>query len=251
MREVRVHVDPVLTGATLASGRRIELPVQAAQHLTRVLRLRDGATLTAFDGRGGEYRATLHLGNRGAAAIEVHEHRPTERESALRITLLQGLARGERMDWVIQKATELGVAAIVPVASNRSVVQLEAERGDRRVQHWRAVAAAACEQCGRNSPPRIDAPQDFSAALASVADLPLQLLLEPGSGRALREVLGERPPKALALLVGPEGGWDELEIELARQAGCATVQLGPRVLRTETAGLAALAAVQCLAGDFA
>lgn len=253
MREVRVHVDPVLTGATLASGRRVELPAAAALHLTRVLRLRDGATLTVFDGRGGEYGATLHLGHRGAAIVEVGEHRAIERESPLRITLLQGLARGERMDWVIQKATELGVAAIVPVASQRSVVQLEAERGDRRLQHWRAVAAAACEQCGRNTPPHIGAPRNFSEALAEVATFPLRIVLEPDSGRALGEVLGGRRGGAteLALLVGPEGGWDALEIALAGEAGCVTASLGPRVLRTETAGLAALAALQCLAGDFA
>jgi len=265
MREVRVHVDPAITGTALASGRRIELPAAAALHLTRVLRLRHGASLTVFDGQGGEFAATLHLGSRGAAAVEVKEHRVIEQESPLRITLLQGLARGERMDWVIQKATELGVAAIIPVASQRSVVQLEAERGDRRLQHWRAVAAAACEQCGRNTLPRIDAPRDFSDALAAVADLPLRLLLEPGAGRRMsevvlgkvvphaesrnRETVGE--PVALALLVGPEGGWDESEIALAGQAGCTAVRLGPRVLRTETAGLAALAALQCLAGDFA
>lgn len=255
MRDVRVHVDPALTGSPLASGRRVELPAAAALHLTRVLRLREGATLSVFDGQGGEYAATLHLGNRGSATVEVGEHRAIERESRVRITLLQGLARGERMDWVIQKATELGVAAIIPVASQRSVVQLEAERGDRRLQHWRAVAAAACEQCGRNTLPRIEAPRNFGEALAAAADVPLRLLLEPDSGRALGEVLGERrgasAPTELALLVGPEGGWDELEIALARQAECMTVSLGPRVLRTETAGLAALAAVQCLAGDFA
>lgn len=265
MREVRVHVDPEVTGAALESGRRVELPAAASLHVTRVLRLRHGATLTVFDGQGGEFGATLHLGSRGAATVEVKEHRAIEQESPLRVTLLQGLARGERMDWVIQKATELGVAAIIPVASQRSVVQLEAERGDRRLQHWRAVAAAACEQCGRNTLPRIDAPRDFSDALAAVAELPLRVLLEPGVGRRLGEVvLGEMAlgtgrsesvttarSVALALLVGPEGGWDESEIALAEQAGCTAVRLGPRVLRTETAGLAALAALQCLAGDFA
>ena len=258
MREVRVHLDPALTGTALASGRRVELPSAAAQHLTRVLRLRDGATLTVFDGSGGEYRATLLLGTRGAAAVEVQAHHAIERESRLRITLLQGLARGERMDWVIQKATELGVASILPVASQRSVVQLEAERGDRRVQHWRAVAAAACEQCGRNTPPRLAAPQSFADALAAVADMPLRLLLEPDAERGLGQALGEMPgahpsalePARVALLVGPEGGWEDTALALAREAGWVTVRLGPRVLRTETAGLAALAALQCLAGDF-
>jgi len=259
MRDIRVHLDPALTGRALACGQRVELPAAAAQHLTRVLRLRDGATLTVFDGRGGEYAATLQLGLRGAAQVDVGEHRAIERESRVRIMLLQGLARGERMDWIIQKATELGVAAIMPIASQRSVVQLESERGDRRLQHWRAIALAACEQCGRNTPPTLEAARSLAEALACVAAEPLRLLLEPTAEQTLQDALsapsggpaGEvDEPRRVVLLVGPEGGWDPLELALAHAAGCRAVRLGPRVLRTETAGLAALVAVQCLAGDF-
>ena len=245
MREVRVHLD-----LPLASGRRIALPPQAAQHVTRVLRLRSGAALTVFDGRGGEYAATLELAGRGAATVEIGEHRVIERESPLRITLLQGLARGERMDWVVQKATELGVQRIVPVATARSVVQLDAERGSKRTDHWLAVAAAACEQCGRNTLPEIAAPLALEAALREAAATGLRLALHPDSGESLRNVLEVDPARPeVALLIGPEGGLDEAEIALTMQAGFRVVHLGPRVLRTETAGVAALAALQCLAGD--
>jgi len=226
------------------------LPEQASQHVSRVLRLRDGAELTVFDGRGGEYRATLRLSGRGGAAVDILERIDIERESPLSITLLQGLARGERMDWVIQKSTELGVTTIVPVATSRSVVQLDAGRGDKRLQHWQGVAASACEQCGRNVLPHIEAPQSFESALALAVSIPLRIVLDPEDGVTLASVL---PPDtgAIALLVGPEGGLDTDELALARQAGFRSVRLGPRVLRTETAGLAALAALQCLAGDYA
>ncbi|MFZ9668093.1 MAG: RsmE family RNA methyltransferase, partial [Steroidobacteraceae bacterium] len=140
MRETRVYVD-----SPLESGRRIPLSSQTAQHVAKVLRLRDGAALSVFDGHGGEYRAILRVSGR-EVAVEVGEHRSIERESPIRLVLLQALARGERMDFVIQKATELGVHRIIPVAAARSVVQLDAERSDKRIHHWQAVAAAACEQ---------------------------------------------------------------------------------------------------------
>jgi 16S rRNA (uracil1498-N3)-methyltransferase len=245
MREVRVHLD-----LPLASGRRIALPPQAAQHVMRVLRLRSGAALTVFDGRGGEYTATLELAGRDTATVEIGEHRSIERESPLRITLLQGLARGERMDWVVQKATELGVRRIVPVATARSVVQLDTERGSKRTDHWLAIAAAACEQCGRNTLPEIAAPLSFEAALRETAAIELRLALHPDSWESLRTVLGAHAARPeTVLLIGPEGGLDETEIALARQGGFRVAHLGPRVLRTETAGIAALAALQCLAGD--
>ncbi|MFM7395986.1 MAG: 16S rRNA (uracil(1498)-N(3))-methyltransferase [Gammaproteobacteria bacterium] len=246
MREIRVHVE-----ATLSSGRRVTLSRQAAQHVTKVLRLRDGASLIVFDGRGGEYPATLHLAGR-EVHVEVGNHRALERESPVRLTLLQALARGERMDFVVQKATELGVHRIIPVAAARSVVQLDADRGDKRTLHWQAVAAAACEQSGRNTLPLIDPPVSFESALNAVSSIDHRLVLLPESSASLPEVLtGPARPLEVALLVGPEGGFEETEVERALELGFRAVRLGPRVLRTETAGLAALAALQCLAGDFA
>lgn len=246
MRRTRVHLD-----APLAAGRRVTLPAQAAQHVTKVLRLRHGAALTVFDGRGGEYEATLELEGRHAH-VSIADHRLIERESPIRITLLQALARGERMDFVIQKATELGVHRIIPVAAARSVVQLDAERSDKRTSHWYGIAAAACEQSGRNTLPRIETPQPFESALRSVTSLDLRLLLWPEATDSLRDRLGASGTVSeIALLVGPEGGFEELEVEQAQIAGFQPVRLGPRVLRTETAGLAALAALQCLAGDLA
>jgi 16S rRNA (uracil1498-N3)-methyltransferase len=246
MREIRVHVD-----SALEPGRRVTLGNQAAQHVTKVLRLRDGAPLTVFDGRGGEYQATLRLSGR-EAIIEVGEHQLIERESPLRLILLQALARGERMDFVIQKATELGVHRIIPVAAARSVVQLDADRGDKRTHHWQAVAAAACEQSGRNTLPIIDTPLSFELALSAVSHVDCRLLLLPEASASLASALtGTDPPREIALLVGPEGGLEETEVERALEVGFRAARLGPRVLRTETAGLAALSALQCLAGDFA
>lgn len=246
MREIRVYVD-----SPLESGRRIMLSTQAAQHVTKVLRLRDGASLTVFNGRGGEYQATLRIAGR-EVGVELGEHRAVDRESPVRLILLQALARGERMDFVIQKATELGVHRIIPVAAARSVVQLDADRGDKRTHHWQAVAAAACEQSGRNTLPIIDPPLSFEAALSTVTEVECRLLLLP---EATTSLAGGLTPAAqtreIALLVGPEGGLEETEAERALDVGFRAVRLGPRVLRTETAGLAALSALQCLAGDFA
>lgn len=255
MREIRVFVE-----SPLVAGRRTELSDQAAQHVTKVLRLRSGASVTAFDGHGGEYRATLGLAGRGQAFLEVGEYVAIERESPLRITLLQGLARGERMDWVVQKATELGVHRIIPVATARSVVQLDAERGDKRSSHWRAIAAAACEQCGRNTLPSLEAPAPLDAALRAATPLSRRFVLEPQGSSSLGKLLADsiigEPSSSgqsgeIALLVGPEGGLEDTEVALSIQHGFKPVSLGPRVLRTETAGLAALAALQCLQGDLA
>ena len=245
MREIRVYVD-----SPLAVGHRVTLSNQAMQHVTKVLRLRHGASLTVFDGRGGEYAATLQLEGRHAS-VEVGTHRPIERESPLRITLLQALARGERMDFVIQKATELGAHRIIPVAAARSVVQLDAERSDKRTSHWQAVAAAACEQSGRNTLPLIDPPQSLESALQAVSTLGVRLLLIPEvTGSLCTLASSADSAKEVALLVGPEGGFEETEVERALETGFEGVRIGPRILRTETAGLAALAALQCLAGDF-
>ena len=246
MRLPRVFVE-----GPLAEGREMALPEQAAQHLLAVLRLRAGAPLVVFDGRGGEHPARLLEAGRGGARIELGAHRAVERESPLAVTLLQGLARGERMDLVVQKATELGVARIVPVAAARSVVQLADARAARRVAHWQAVAVAACEQCGRNRIPEVTAPLPLAEACRLAATEPATRLWALDAEGGVPLAADPPPPGGrVALLVGPEGGLTEEELEVAALIGFGRVRLGPRVLRTETAGPAALAALQALAGDF-
>jgi 16S rRNA (uracil1498-N3)-methyltransferase len=244
----RVYVD-----LPLASGATVELPAPAASHVTRVLRLRAGDALTLFNGRGGEYAATLaRPAAQGHARAEVGAHAAVERESPLALTLLQAVARGERMDLVVQKATELGVTRIVPLATERSVVRLDERQAAKRLEHWRGIAIAACEQCGRNRLPRIDAITDFDRLADATHGLALgdtgpRLMLEPNAPAPLAAFAARLT--AATLLIGPEGGLSEREAALARRAGFAACRLGPRVLRAETAPLVALAALQLLAGD--
>jgi 16S rRNA (uracil1498-N3)-methyltransferase len=167
----------------------------------------------------------------------------------LRITLVQGIARGEKMDWILQKATELGVASVVPVSSERSEVRLEGERAGKRLAHWRSVVIAACEQSGRARVPAVEASQSLADALGGLADQP-RYLLDPQAARAIGE-LGTAPLAACVLAVGPEGGWSPRDRELLAQAGFEGLRLGPRVLRTETAGIAAIAVLQARCGDLA
>ena len=241
MRTTRIYVDLVL-----GSGQEIVLPAAQSTHLLRVLRLRAGAALTVFNGRGGEYAAELIETSKSGARLAVHGHAPVERESPLHLTLLQGIARGERMDVIVQKATELGVQRIVPLSCEFSVVRLDAVNRQWRAEHWRAVAIAACEQCGRNRLPEIESIVDFAeACAASGPDLRLMLLPQaPESLAALAPGLSRA-----VMLVGPEGGLSGREQLLAQRSGFRPCRLGPRILRTETAPLAALAALQALAGD--
>jgi 16S rRNA (uracil1498-N3)-methyltransferase len=229
----------------------VTLPEDSAVHIRRVLRLRAGAELTVFDGRGGEYAALLLPGAREGLKAEVGEHRAIEREAPVAVSLLQCLARGERMDWIVQKATELGVMQIAPVASRHSVVQLSGPAAERRVAHLRAVTIGACEQCGRNRLPTL-APLRALPAACEAAQEALRLILSPAAGQSLPELLARLPASdpSIALLVGPEGGLSEDEEQLARRHGFEPCRLGPRTLRTETAPLAVLAAIQTLAGDF-
>jgi 16S rRNA (uracil1498-N3)-methyltransferase len=211
------------------------------------LRLRVGDPLTLFDGEGGEYDATIEEIRRDTVTVSVHEHRPVERESALSLTLAQGISRGERMDWVVQKATELGVSRIAPLFTERSVVRLDAQQAQRKVQHWRSIAVAACEQCGRNRIPRIEAPRGLFEFLEQSASDDTRLLLSPGAGLRIRDISGLKA--SAAVLIGPEGGLDETEHEAALARGYTAVQLGPRVLRTETAAVTALSLLQQTFGD--
>lgn len=231
----------------LAPGALLALPESAARHAARVLRLTAGQAITLFDGRGGEYAARIAAVKKDEVSAEVLDWRAAECESPLSIRLVQALQAGDKMDLTVQKAVELGVAAIQPVASRRSVVRLDGERALRRVEHWRGVAASACEQCGRNRVPEVAAIETLDRWLAKPAEVPLRLMLSPAATLGLSEL---PPARSLELLIGAEGGLDPREAEMAAAAGFVGVRLGPRVLRTETAGLAALAAIQTLWGDF-
>jgi 16S rRNA (uracil1498-N3)-methyltransferase len=230
-----------------ASGATLALPKAAAHHAARVLRLRAGDTVAIFNGHGGEYPARITAMDRDDVNVRVESFDPVEREAPLAITLMQGIAHGERMDSVIQKATELGVARIIPVACGRSVTRLDRERAEKRVTHWRGVAIAACEQCGRNRVPEILAPVTLEVAVAS-ASSGARLLMSPLASTPLRSIT--QPDHGVTLLVGPEGGLTDAEESTAIAAGFQGIQLGPRVLRTETAGPAFIAALLTLHGDW-
>ncbi|PKO86793.1 MAG: 16S rRNA (uracil(1498)-N(3))-methyltransferase [Betaproteobacteria bacterium HGW-Betaproteobacteria-12] len=231
----------------LSPGAHIELPEPVARHAVRVLRLPPGAPMVLFDGRGGEYPAHIERIERDRVLAELGAWRDVERESPLAITLVQALQAGEKMDFTIQKAVELGVRDIVPVESRRSVMRLAGERAGKRVAHWQGVAAAACEQCGRNQVPLVAPLEKLESWLARPADGVLRLMLAPDAGQSLADL---PPAKNIQLLIGAEGGLDAQEVIAAGQVGFQAVRLGPRVLRTETAGLAALAVIQALWGDF-
>lgn len=244
MREHRLHLDEPVAG-------RAEVSVSGdrARYLVRVLRLGVDAPLTVFDGAGGEYRARITALGRDRVTLAVDEHLAVERESPLSVRLLQGVSRGERMDLVIQKATELGVAEIVPVITKFSVVKLDGERAERRQRHWQAVAVAACEQCRRNRVPVVAPVCTFAEALAAEAPARLRLLLA-AEGESRLATLA-RPSGGVTLLIGPEGGLAPGEREAATAQGFRAVRLGPRILRTETAAIAALALLQGTWGDAA
>lgn len=231
----------------LAPGASIELPEAVARHAVRVLRLPPGARITLFDGHGGEYPAILDLIQRDRVEVIVGEHLASECESPLPVTLVQAIQSGDKMDFTIQKAVELGIGAIIPVDSRRSVVRLSGERAAKRVAHWQGIATAACEQCGRNRIPTVAATESLERWLAQPAPAgTARLMLAPGAARALPKI---PRPQAVQLLIGAEGGLDPAEIAAAESVGFTALRLGPRILRTETAGLAALAAMQMLWGD--
>lgn len=226
--------------------RPVELPETVARHATSALRLREGDPLTLFDGQGHEYPGTLQREGKRLFAILGPGTSPL-RESPLSMTLVQGISSGDRMDYTLQKAVELGVSEIVPVFMKRSVVRLSDERLARRHAHWQAIVVAACEQCGRNHLPSVAVPCDFDRWLGT-PPRDLMLLLDPEAPDSLR-TLGA-PTGPVFLLAGPEGGFDPTERHAAMARGATGVRLGPRVLRTETAAVAALAAMQVLWGDF-
>lgn len=241
MRAIRIHV-----AQPLAAGAEIILPAGAGEHLTRVLRLAAGARVLLFNGDGHDYAAVLLDTKRNGVCARIEGAQAAAAESALTLTLVQSIARGEKMDWILQKATELGVARIVPVFTARTEVRLDGGRGDKRLAHWHGVICGACEQCGRARLPRLDTPQPLAHWLATAAREGSLLTLDPQSSTRVRDL---PTLSAAQLVVGPEGGLDAADLLLLHAAGARGLTLGPRVLRTETAGMAALAMLQSHHGD--
>jgi 16S rRNA (uracil1498-N3)-methyltransferase len=242
MRIPRVHVE-----SELGAGRRTELDADAAEKLARVLRLGRGDRVALFNGDGSDYLGVLEPLGKGRLAVDIDAVRPAAPESPLPVTLLQSLARGEKMDWIVQKATELGVAAILPLITERTEVRLDAERTARRLRHWQGVIRSACEQSGRALIPQLAEPVPLSH-LDAIALPPCRLVLHPG-GMPLRSLDRAMLERGLAIAVGPEGGFSGMDLRVLERSGFRPLRLGPRVLRTETAGAAALAALQALYGD--
>jgi 16S rRNA (uracil1498-N3)-methyltransferase len=242
VRVTRVHVElPLAVGATLA------LPEDAAAHLVRVLRLQPGDACTLFNGDGNDYEARLLATGKRGADVEVVGACAVDNESAFRIVLLQGIARGEKMDWILQKATELGVAGFVPVESERSEVRLDASRAGKRLAHWRSIVGSACGQSGRARVPEVAPPQALEAALVRLPETGARYLLDPRAKESIATIAA--PADGCLLAVGPEGGWSRRDREALHASGFAGLRLGPRILRTETAGIAAIAALQSRLGD--
>ena len=232
----------------LGNGSEVKLPAEAAHHAVRVLRLVAGDPIALFDGRGGEFEARITRIDRGEVSVKTGAHRAVERESGLNIQLVQGLSSGDRMDITLQKAVELGVTTIQPVSTERSVVKLKDERAQRRLEHWQNLVISACEQSGRNRVPEVLPLLDFPSWLAQLPmAAEVRVLLSPSARMQLKEL---PVPTDMTLLIGPEGGLSAVEMQLAQSRGFQPVRLGPRILRTETAALAALSAIQTLWGDF-
>lgn len=241
MRLTRSHVD-----LPLQAGTTITLPEDVAAHLIRVLRLQPGDACVLFNGDGFDYDAQLVAVSKREARAQILAARRIDSESPLRITLLQGIARGEKMDLILQKATELGVARILPVESERNEVKLDAARAAKRLAHWQEVVVSACEQSGRAVVPEVLAPQPL--ARAAMLREGHGFLLDPLAAQALSALRGSEL-RACTLAIGPEGGWSPRDREQLIAAGFEGLRLGPRILRTETAGIAAIAALQAIAGD--
>lgn len=242
MRVTRCHVEN-----PLAVGQTLSLPEEAANHLVRVMRLREGDGCVLFNGDGHDYSATLVVVGKRDAQVRIDAALAVANESPLYITLLQGIARGEKMDLILQKATELGVNAIVPVNAERTEVKLDAARAEKRLAHWASVVVSACGQSGRARVPSVAAPAALLDAARQVPAEALKLTLDPLGEHRLSTL--PPAPGGVVIAIGPEGGWSPRDRQALAEAGFQGLQLGPRILRTETAGLAAIAAVQARLGD--
>ena len=238
----------LFVSAELINDAELILEGDRARYLGRVLRLRVGDDVTIFNGQGAEWSASISGMTKNTATLLVGESHEVATESPLKIHLVQGISRGERMDFVVQKATELGVKRITPVLTEYGVVKLDGERAIKRRDHWQGVAASACEQSGRTRLPLIDTPLPLKDWFGSKPDeVGTQLILAPGANTSLASL--PEPVTKICVLVGPEGGFSQAEYEDAELSGFKSVALGPRVLRTETAAAAALAVLQSLWGD--
>jgi 16S rRNA (uracil1498-N3)-methyltransferase len=242
MRLTRCYVE-----LPLQAGARVVLPELTANHLARVLRLRAGDACVLFNGDGQDHDGRIASIGKREVVVELQASRAVHTESRLRVTLLQGIARGEKMDLILQKATELGVAAVIPVMAERTEVKLDAERAEKRVAHWRSVIASACEQSGRARLPELSAPAPLHDAARSIAGDAMRLTLDPTGDVSLATV--QVTTGAVVVAIGPEGGWSPRDRDTLSAAGFTGLRLGPRILRTETAGLAAIAALQSRFGD--
>ena len=243
MRLTRCHVD-----LPLSAEAKIVLPESAAAHLVRVLRLREGDECVLFNGDGHDYAARIVAAGKREVVAQVLSASPVGNESPLRITLIQGVARGEKMDLILQKATELGVAGFIPVLAERTEVKLDAERTGKRMAHWRSVIVSACEQSGRARVPELTQPLALGQIATEVRDDAVRFTLDP-VGELTLATLATPTVRPVVIAIGPEGGWSPRDREILRVAGFSGLRLGPRVLRTETAGLAAIAALQSRYGD--
>jgi len=233
----------------LRTGGAAELSEDAAHHAVHVLRIRADDPLVLFDGRGGEYDARIASLERLRVRLDVLAHRPVERELPIHVALVQGVSSGDRMDFTVRKAVELGVGEIWPVLAESSVARPKGDRAASRIEHWRRVAISACEQCGRNRLPvvhPIGAAKDYRNNEADV----LKILLSPASECAFSKFIGERGAHRVVLAAGPEAGFSAEEEDAFLRSGFVPLRLGARILRTETAALAALAALNALRGDF-
>ncbi len=231
--------------ALVITSEPIELPLPVVRHIVQVLRLKVGALIQVFDGLGAEYEATLtHVAKR-EATMRLGERIENKAESSLQMTLLQGISRGERMDYALQKAVEMGVSHIIPVETARCNVNLSQGRDAKRWAHWEGVIISSCEQSGRASLPTLSPISDLQTAISG-CDSILQIVLDPLATRGWQTL---KQPESVAVLIGPEGGLDDKEIEIVCEAGYERIRFGPRILRTETASVAALAVMQTLWGD--
>ena len=243
MRLTRCFVD-----LPLSVGGNVALPESVAAHLVRVLRLQQGDACVLFNGDGHDYAATISAISKREVQVHIDSAQVIDNESPLAITLLQGIARGEKMDLILQKATELGVSRIIPVNAERTEVKLDAARAEKRIAHWRNVVGSACGQSGRARIPSIGSPQALAAAVAVLPEQTLRLTLDPQGEHRLAS-LPAAPANGVVIAIGPEGGWSPRDRQQLGEAGFQGLQLGPRILRTETAGLAAIAALQAQLGD--